>query len=304
MNVLFLLKKLAGALLTPFQFSLALIVFGAALLWLDRGRHLAKSSVTLGIGLLLIFSNPFVSYHLVHDLEARYPPLQLAQSGQDRVSIARHLQIASETAVGIPISELGHAPFIVVLSGGAANDLELSETDRLTPSSAIRVAKAVQIYRCLVFSSALMVNGGQPVASVTANHAVEPQVIFLGGPTVGTIPEAIPMQKLAESLGIPPEHILVETQSNDTSSEAKNIFQLVGNRPFILVTSAFHMPRAVALFKHFGMRPIPAPADYVGQRNSEQVALKILPSITALDQSTLAWHERLGMLWEHLRGQL
>ena len=39
--------------------------------------------------------------------------------------------------------------------------------------------------------------------------------------------------------------------------------EIVGKDKFILVTSASHMLRAMALFRKQGMEPIPAPTDYM-----------------------------------------
>ena len=112
------------------------------------------------------------------------------------------------------------------------------------------------------------------------------------------------MRKLAEHLGVPPGALLMETRSDDTASEAKDIMPYVGRNPFILVTSAFHMPRALGLFRHLGMQPIPASCNYLGDWTSQPFVMEIPPEADALVQSEVAWHERLGMIWEHLRGQL
>src|SRR5574340_1154011 len=89
MKIFFITKKLIGAMLMPVSFSLVLIVFGVILLWVDRWRRLALYLVTAGTVLLLVFSNRFVGYHLVHGLESRYPPLLLAQPGEDGISGAQ-----------------------------------------------------------------------------------------------------------------------------------------------------------------------------------------------------------------------
>jgi uncharacterized SAM-binding protein YcdF (DUF218 family) len=302
MKTFFIAKKLAGAMLMPLQFSLVLLVSGAILLWLNRGQRLAKCLVTVGTGLLLIFSNTFVGYHLAHDLEARYPPLRLARLGQDGASAVQHLLIAGKA--NPPSPALGQDPFIFVLSGGASDDPALPEADRLSSGSALRVAEAVEIYRSLASSSPGAAKAGQRLAKDEPDDSGSPRLILSGGPTVNRVPEAIPMQKLAESLGIPPKAIVLETNSDDTFHEAKDILPLVGHQPFLLVTSAVHMPRAVALFRHQGMRPIAAPANYIGRWTTKPFVMNIPPDVDALMQSDAAWHERLGMLWEHLRGQL
>ena len=302
MKLLFISKKLAETMMMPLQFSLVLLVCGVVLLWLKRGRLLGQYLVTVGTVLLLIFSNTFVGYHVAHGLEARYPPLLLGRRGDVRVS-AMQLPLTEDNRSDAS-SMLGQGPFIVVLSGGASDDPELPVTCRLTPESAFRVVEAVQIYRSLASSPPLAADSWQVSAKEKLNAAGTPRVLILGGPTVNSVPEAVPMQELAESLGIPANAILLETRSNDTASEAKGALPFVGHKPFILVTSAFQMPRAVALFQHLGMRPIPAPANYIGQSNTKPFVMNISPNVDALVQSETAFHERLGMLWEHFRGQL
>ena len=85
MSMPFLLKKIIEDLLMPLGFSFAFIAIGTILLWFDRCRFLAKGLVTAGCGFLLIFSNPLVGYQLTHQLEARYPPLNI-QSAVRRIA--------------------------------------------------------------------------------------------------------------------------------------------------------------------------------------------------------------------------
>lgn len=303
-NMFFLLKKLAGAMLMPLGFSLALIVIGTVLFWLDRSRRLAKYLITAGCGLLLFFSNPFVGHHLAHDLEARYPPLRMDDPAGNSIFTALDLLDAGKGGTGIHAGDPAPEPLIVVLSGGASDDPGLPEADRLTPSSALRVAEAVQIYHDLISLLPAATATRKSEAKDNSNPVAEPHLILSGGPTFNSEPEALPMEKLAESLGVPAENIVLETRSNDTFSEAEYLLQVIGRRPFILVTSAIQMPRAMALFQRLGMNAIPAPANFEGQGTTESFAMKFSPSVVALNQSTIAWHEQVGTLWERLRGQL
>lgn len=302
MKIFFITKKLIGTMVMPFQFSLLLIVLGIVLLWLNRRRRLAVGLVTGGAVLLLIFSNGFVGYHAVHHLETQYPPLRLEPPAEDTARIAQAQSVVRRTDA--PRSALGPEALIVVLSGGASDDLNLPVTDRLTPDSALRVIAAVQIYRRLMSPTTQTLKPGQSANKEKQSPAVTPRIVILGGSTVNSTPEAIPMKTLAESLGIPANQILIETRSDDTASEAKDAMPLVGHRPFMLVTSAYHMLRAMALFQHLGMRPIAAPSNYMGRRTNEPLVLSVLPSTNALAESETAWHEQLGMIWEHVRGQL
>lgn len=304
MHTFFFLKKLVETLVMPFQFAVLLIILGVILLWLKRAQRSAKYLLTSGLGLLLIFSNSSIGYHLVHSLEAEYPPLQLTQPGKDRFSAGQQAPPVDKTNPENRVRALGADPVIVVLSGGASNDPELPETDRLTSDSALRVAEAVQIYRSLTSSSRVARKTRESIDPGKNVPVESPEVILSGGPTMNSMPEALPMEKLAETLGIRAKAIRLEIDSDDTYTEAKNVLPMVGHKPFILVTSAYHMPRSVELFRHLGMHPIPAPANYVGRTNTEPFLIRILPKVDALEQSSTAFHERLGMIWEHLRGQL
>ena len=72
-----------------------------------------------------------------------------------------------------------------------------------------------------------------------------------------------------------------------------------------MVTSALHMPRAMAIFRKQGMEPIPAPTDYVVKVREGGVRLGMfIPSAGALEKVGRAIHEYLGLLWGKLRSQM
>ena len=73
---------------------------------------------------------------------------------------------------------------------------------------------------------------------------------------------------------------------------------LVGSEPFILVTSASHMPRSMVLFKSLGLNPIPAPTDF---HKAKFRGFFVLPRFDAFDQSQRAMYEYIGMLWVKIR---
>lgn len=66
-------------------------------------------------------------------------------------------------------------------------------------------------------------------------------------------------------LGIPNEDILLENQSKNTRENALLTSEILKRYhpkgQFVLCTSAFHMPRALACFRKVGINPIPYPAD-------------------------------------------
>jgi len=72
------------------------------------------------------------------------------------------------------------------------------------------------------------------------------------------------------------------------------------------VTSAFHMPRAVALFRKVGLRPVPAPADYEIKRSRETgiTPETFQPHADNFKRTEKAAYEYLGLVWARLRGAI
>jgi uncharacterized SAM-binding protein YcdF (DUF218 family) len=79
---------------------------------------------------------------------------------------------------------------------------------------------------------------------------------------------------------------------------------MIGKEPFFLVTSASHMPRAVALFKKLGMKPIPAPTGHLAKRPRGRNPQRYFPSPEGLHKSQRLVYETLGMIWAKFRGQI
>jgi len=84
--------------------------------------------------------------------------------------------------------------------------------------------------------------------------------IFFEGTT-----EAAGAKRLFAGLGIAPERLVLEDRSRNTAENAAFTRDLVQPQPgerWLLVTSAFHMPRAVGCFRAVGFDVIPWPVDY------------------------------------------
>lgn len=108
------------------------------------------------------------------------------------------------------------------------------------------------------------------------------------------------MERVAINFGVDPERIMLRTKTKDTAEEAKAWARVVGSHPVALVTSASHIPRAMRLFKQYGITPIAAPTNY--HTSNEPLDWKaFVPRSSNLDLSTKAWHEYLGIIWAWLR---
>ena len=126
------------------------------------------------------------------------------------------------------------------------------------------------------------------------------EIILSGGSVYGEDwNSAQAMAALLDDLGVPRAFLILEQESRNTFENAKftaNLLTARGHSRPCLVTSAYHMPRAVRSMAAFGIAAIPVPADYktypggYGWRH-------VLPSIEALSISAAALHEYLGMLF-------
>ena len=107
-------------------------------------------------------------------------------------------------------------------------------------------------------------------------------------------------KKLALALGVKKENIHLEPTPKDTQDEARAAKKYIGDRPFIVVTSASHMKRALKFFYKEGLTPLPAPTNHLA--NIRHPNYTGLFSISALRKSNLVWHEMLGLLWQKIKG--
>jgi len=182
-----------------------------------------------------------------------------------------------------PISEneLPHADWIVVLGGGASGGEKKPPADRLSASSLYRIAEGVRLAESIP-DAVLITSGG----------------VFSRGNGSGEL-----MAQTAASWGIDPGRIIVHDDPRNTREEARAVSRRVRTGDsIVLVTSAFHMPRAVMLFEKHGMRVIPAPAGrMVDPDRPEKHIGHQLPQSGYIEFTERALWEHLGMLWTRIR---
>ena len=110
-------------------------------------------------------------------------------------------------------------------------------------------------------------------------------------------PESSVMAELLQQLGVPAAAILQETRSRTTRENrdfSLPILQANGIRRILLVTSALHMPRALALFRATALDVIPAPTDFEIHTPDNTHPLRWLPDAQALADGSRAFKEYLG----------
>ena len=149
------------------------------------------------------------------------------------------------------------------------------------------------------------------------NQGRAPKLILSGGRITwrggSGASEAGDMKEIAMAMNVPAEDILLEETSLNTRQNAVNVKALMAAQninSLLLVTSAMHMPRSVAIFKELGIEVIPAPTDYLvtyegfedADKTLQARVIALFPDAIALDQFTAAMKEYVGFLFYRLRG--
>ncbi|MBJ7220560.1 MULTISPECIES: envelope biogenesis factor ElyC [unclassified Brenneria] len=174
-----------------------------------------------------------------------------------------------------------HVNYIVVLGGGYTYNPDWAPSSNLIGNSLPRVTEGIRLYY--------------------ANPGAK--MIFTGAAAQGNpVSSAKTAALVAESLGIPAQDILILDTPRDTEEEAASTAKIVGRQPFLLVTSANHLPRAIRFFQAQGLNPIPAPANQMAITTALNPWEKVFPSAYYLSHSERAWYETLGRLWQSLKG--
>lgn len=133
------------------------------------------------------------------------------------------------------------------------------------------------------------------------------RLIYSGGAGLldsGAEAEAVTAARFFQDMGIAEDRLLLEDQSRNTDENAELTADMMGEAQgtVILVTSAFHMPRSVGLFRRVGLDVIAWPTDY---RSSgvEGFGVDISNPVHSLNTASIAIKEWIGLLVYHWTGR-
>jgi len=107
--------------------------------------------------------------------------------------------------------------------------------------------------------------------------------------------------------GVPAEDIIQEPMARNTRDNAaytaKILKQQLGTNKCVVITSAFHTPRALGCFRKAGVEVVPSPAHFL-QENYDIWIDKFFPSEEALVAFYFVWHEMVGYTIYKVMGYL
>ena len=121
------------------------------------------------------------------------------------------------------------------------------------------------------------------------------------------LPEAPAMRQLLAEWGVPQEVVISETDSQNTFGNAvftAGILEQRNIKTILLVTSALHMRRALAVFLSLGINAIPAATDYEIVDDGDDSFFLWIPNVDALWGSTRAIKEWVGYVVYQWQGRI
>jgi uncharacterized SAM-binding protein YcdF (DUF218 family) len=248
--------------LVPFLAPLPIGVFCIllALLFLLFGlRKMAGFSLLVTLGLFIVLGYGLPARQHLEKLERKYTPLDIEKISEKEQRTIR---------------------FVVVLGSSNTTNSALPESNQLDTASLYRLVEGIRILRQLP-QTFLVLSGGAANQDPQTNAAVA--------------------GKVAQSLGVDSGRLVMEERPRDTAEAVKLLQPMLKikdiDMPFILVTSAAHMERAMQLFQEAGMHPIAAPTDFLIKNNNQLVSSSFVPTCENLRLSQRMIYEWAAEAW-------
>ncbi len=168
----------------------------------------------------------------------------------------------------------------VILLGGTVKKYDTLSHNLWLGESGDRGIQALNLYKSGKIKK-IIISGGETSLITGQLHSSENDGI----------------RHLLVSAGVPESDIIQEGRSKNTRENATFSAQILrkqfGLKQCIIITSAFHMRRAIGCFEKAGLDVIPFPAHYL-QTKSEPWFDQLFPSEKSLAMFTLVWHEMIG----------
>ena len=185
---------------------------------------------------------------------------------------------------------------VIVVLGGATEPALAPRPEVELNAAADRLVHGAALYRKGVSEHVLLSGGDIDFLSLSSDSP------------------ASDMESIMEMLGVPADAIWLQGKSQNTYEDALYSCQMIkekGAKTVILVTSAIHMPRAVAVFEKQGCDVIPSPADFTVTEAAwsnlwasdwQEVLINLVPSYSNLSLVTKTLKEYIGYWTYQLQG--
>jgi len=167
--------------------------------------------------------------------------------------------------------------WILVLGQGFSAEAGVPDSSRVNATMHARLAEALRIMRGSESMTMLV--------SIAGLESIEEKEVWWAF--------------WCESVNLPQERTLIIADAKDTWDELNAALEHMGQEPFVLVSSASHLPRAVRMAVRLGACPIPAPCDYKALQPQNRYGF-FIPSSRNTARLEQALDEYVGMVWDNL----
>jgi len=167
------------------------------------------------------------------------------------------------------------AAFVVVLGSSYWPRSGVPVTAALDREALVRIVEGIRLFRKLPGATLIVSGGGIPGSSA---------------------PTALGYAELAAELGVDRAALIVLDTPLDTTAEARAVAERTGQAPFLLVTGAYHMPRAMRRMEAAGARATAAPTGHLASAGLGLSWRDFLPTSAGMQRTERAVHEYVGLL--------
>ena len=185
----------------------------------------------------------------------------------------------------VPLEHVTAVEYIVVLGGATSLSPNSMRIETELTDASDRLRYAAKLYQAGKASKIIFAAG-------------TPASVYQGSD------EAVGGERLLLEWGVEREALSVDRLSENTWENAIETRKLIGQyrNPLLLVTSAYHMVRAVTVFEKLGFDIIAMPTDFQSTGDFKFNRYSWRPNLGSLGASTLALHEYVGLIIYRLRG--
>lgn len=167
----------------------------------------------------------------------------------------------------------------ILLGGGILSNTKIGSTP--TMHAYPRILKTIELYK------------------------KSPKPVYIsGGISIGNKEsESFIYKNLLVKSGVNEENIFIEEKSKTTAENSKYIKEIMKSKNIksgILITSAYHMPRSMAIFKDKNFIFYPANAGYLGNFSNQKL-LNYIPSFKNLFYLNIILHEYIGRVYYYIK---
>ena len=180
-------------------------------------------------------------------------------------------------------------PYGIIVLGGAIND----------------VASAAR-------GQTIFDEGGERIteAVILANRFPQARIVYTSGTNSvvgGSSSEALRARDLMAQMGVAPDRVTIEDKARNTEENARFTAAIVHPEPWqrwVIVTSAFHMPRAMGVFEKAGFHPIAYPVSFYTLGLGQDGFNPLFDPVRNLRIFQLALHEWIGLAAYRATGRI